>query len=1117
MKHIIFTIFILLIYCVGFSQRVNIQLSIFDSLTNEPLPFATVYLKNIGIGTTSDFSGQAQLNFNNEVPRTDTLVCSYIGYMNQKIPIDLTKSIKIKIPLPPSSTNLSEFVVTYKKPLTTKQILKKCIKNTVKNYSNTPVNLEGLYREILKDDNNYIYLNEAVVNIQYTKYPQNRLDHKIWEDWNYDDTYAFEFKGGWFSEFPTHFNTKQDKVKLIEARSSDNMSNNNFDSPISGGPLSLTGKDFIKYRYDFLNPNNFNKYTYTKKDNELTNNHDCYVLYFYPNETNKKMVFDMGKKMKRSIYVGRLYIDMESFAVVKMEYQLAKNVDFGFYKHHVPIDDRVTVSYQKNKSVWYLKKVSRSKIKSIKTKSNQKKLIYESIQELFITNVIKDSVVQFNESEIWKHTRLTSLRNREVSYNSKFWKENEKKYPKIPKHIRTDLEIEKLLEQQFKNRFKQKDNLPIPKVKEIDFSFNYSIENLSDNYQWLADSTNQTELFKYLEQENSFADNYIIPYKKYQKNYFNNLNNFYPKDTSNINNYYKKGTLIYDEDSLENTILYEYSDSLNRVPVFNLTRFQDYRKNCYITSIKPYNNKIGVSYTYNGGLNNYVIILNKGYLTVHDSISDVYSYAWFNDSTLLYTKNNTTKRSDKLYRHNLISKKDSLMLFEKDVTYDISLSNSKSYIVCTIESKDESEIYLIKKEDNNPFLQLLRERQTGITYAIKEFGSQIYMVTNKNAINNKLLVLVDKNSWKEIVPHTKNILITDFLITDNYYVLKTYKNSFLEIKYKRKSESKWKKIDFKTEIFDANFRLNENDKIKIYYSNPKKPFIEYEYDLSKEILTRNLSTKIKRGFNPQYFKTERLWAKSLDGTEIPMTLINSLHPKKKHKGLILKVYGAYGSFPRGNDFNAEDAVLLNDGFTIVYTHTRGGIAMGNEWYTDGKLLKKENCFNDYIACAEYLIERKYTSPQQLIGYGNSAGGLIMGVVINRRPELFNTVILDHPYLDVLSTMMDESLPLTTDEYKEWGNPKEKEVYNYIKGYSPYQNIKKQNYPNLLFTASSNDFQTPVWQVAKYVAKLKNYNTGNNNILFITDFGSGHIGNTSGKEWLKKLSLQYAFIYGNLFD
>ncbi|NQX98625.1 MAG: hypothetical protein HRT73_12215 [Flavobacteriales bacterium] len=536
---------------------------------------------------------------------------------------------------------------------------------------------------------------------------------------------------------------------------------------------------------------------------------------------------------------------------------------------------------------------------------------------MFITLISKDSVHQISDNKEWKHTRLTTLRNREASYNSKFWSNYEKTYPILSEKIKHDLEIKSPLEKQFNERFKQQENLPIPTAKKNDFVFNYPLEKLTDNYQWFSDSTKQTAFYTYLEKENQFADNYIISYKNYQKNYFNSLNNFYPKDTSESKNNYKKGNLIIDEDSLGNSTLYEYQDSISRTPIFNLTKFQDNRKNGYITSIKSYHNSIGVTYTNNGGLSNNLIIQTKGTTTILDSIYSVYSYEWFNDSILLYTKSNTLKRSNKLFQRDLIHKKDSLLLFESDLTFDISLSKTKNYIVSKIESKDESEIYLIKKEAENLSLQLLKERQTGITYAIKEYDNHIYMITNKDAVNNKLLLLTDNNSWKEVIPHSKDVLITDFIVTENYFVLETYKDSYLDIKYKRKNESKWEEIDFKNKIFNASIQLNKEDKIKIYYSNPRTTNLQFEFDLINAVLTKTKTTKIKRGINPQYSKTERLWAKSKDGVKIPITLTKSLSPKKKHKGLILKAYGAYGNYPMGNTFSAEDAILLNDGFTQV--------------------------------------------------------------------------------------------------------------------------------------------------------------------------------------------------------
>ncbi len=209
-------------------------------------------------------------------------------------------------------------------------------------------------------------------------------------------------------------------------------------------------------------------------------------------------------------------------------------------------------------------------------------------------------------------------------------------------------------------------------------------------------------------------------------------------------------------------------------------------------------------------------------------------------------------------------------------------------------------------------------------------------------------------------------------------------------------------------------------------------------------------------------------------------------------------------------FNAQDAILLEQGYTIAYAHVRGESILGQSWYKTGRELQKSNSILDYLSCAEYLIKKGYTTSELLIGYGNSAGGLIVAQAVNLKPELFNTIILDHPYLDVINTMMNDTLPLTIDEYKEWGNPEEKEVYDYIFKYSPYQNIKPQQYPNVLFIASYYDFQTPIWQVAKYSARLRENNLSESEVIMLTDMSSGHIGNTTGKEWIKLFAEMYSF-------
>jgi len=1117
MRSKLVVLFILFSITNCYSQKI-LNIIVQDSITKEPLPFATLYLKDIGKGTTTNFEGKAVFTISNKTVLKDTVVCSYIGYNKKSIPFDLLQKYVVTIELSSSTTKLNEVEIVYKKPLSVKKILKKTIKNTTKNYSQDAVNFQALYRELMQENDKYIYLNEAVVDIHYTKYPQNNIDRKTYHKWMYDDSYAFEFNYSKFNGFPTQFNTREDKVKIIESRSSESSSVNNLDIPISGHPLSLTAKDYIKYRNDFLNPKTINNYTYTKKESESINGTDCYVIQFHPKSSSKKVVFNYIFKNKNAIYTGRMYIDKTTFALVKMDFQLLQSFDYGFYKYHVPLDSKITVEYKKFESKWYLNKISLQQTRKVYIQKTKKYSLVNSYQELFITKIDNENAHKITNLNEWKHTRLTQLRNYKRIYNSTFWN-NYTLYPKLSKKIKNDLKQNVSLEKQFNNRFKQKENLPIPYANKEKTIFNYPSESLTDYYHWFSNPEKRKSFYNYLEKENEYAKNYLIPYRKTQKRLFNNLNNFYPTDTSKIAVKHKKGNLTTELDSLEDLHIYEYSDSVTKQSIFNYNAFKTKRINCYITSgIKVNKNNLAINYTVNGNKNNNLIIQPKGSEVILDSISEVYSFEWFNDSLLLYTKNNKTKRSDKLYCRNVYTHSDSLLMFEKDLTFDISIQKTKSNFICTIQSMNENEILIALKGEIYPIFSLSLAREENIYHELKEFNNKMYVLTNKNAPNNKVSLL-EKNVLNDIVKMKENTQIIDFLFTDNFMVIKTLKNSFIEVLYKNKNEKKWKRINFSSEVFYVSFNKKENDNINLYYSNPKTPYTKYNFDLTTNKLTKIKETKVKYKYR-NYLKSiniKREWVKSKDGIKIPITIIKGGYSVKNHKGLILKAYGMYGAFGQGYNFNKEDVSLLNEGYTIVYAHVRGGGELGKKWHLDGKLLNKENTFNDYISCAEYLIKKKYTTPDYLVGYGNSAGGLLMGVVINRRPELFNTVILDHPYLDALTTMMMDTLPLTTDHYKEVGNPKEKIFYDYMKSYSPYQNIKKQDYPNLLFIASSNDYQTPTWQIAKYVAKVREFNTSTNTILFTTDFGSGHTGSTQGNQRLKGMSFKNAYIYMNLFE
>jgi len=332
---------------------------------------------------------------------------------------------------------------------------------------------------------------------------------------------------------------------------------------------------------------------------------------------------------------------------------------------------------------------------------------------------------------------------------------------------------------------------------------------------------------------------------------------------------------------LENIALFEYQDSLTKKNIFDYSIFKINRKNCFISkNPKISENNLALVYTSNGGLNNQLVVLEKGNPTPLDSISDVYSFEWFNNSLLLYTKENNVKRSDKLFCNNINSQVDSLLLFETDLTFDLELKKTKSYLVCSVQSMNENEFYLTSKKDGYPNFHEFLKRETSVYSTLKEFNKTIYILTNKNALNNKLLVYKN-DSFKEIVSPHNDIYIQDFLITNNYIVLKAFENSFGKIKYKQLMEKKLVEVDFKHEIFEADFDILKGDKLSISFSTPSTPYTNYTFDLNSHSLTRVKNQELNYAFkyDPRYIQTKRIWAKSKDGVKIPMTIIKNSAPK----------------------------------------------------------------------------------------------------------------------------------------------------------------------------------------------------------------------------------------------
>ncbi|WP_368411509.1 prolyl oligopeptidase family serine peptidase [Cellulophaga sp. 3_MG-2023] len=495
-----------------------------------------------------------------------------------------------------------------------------------------------------------------------------------------------------------------------------------------------------------------------------------------------------------------------------------------------------------------------------------------------------------------------------------------------------------------------------------------------------------------------------------------------------------------------------------------------------------------------------------------DSISNVYTVQWHSDSTILYTKTSDIGSARELCFYDIRNRMNSTIYTEYNPEFDVEITKIDELLFCTIQSKTENEVYLIKPNLPFPEMELIKKREKGVIAKVK-IKNGIYLLVNDEKVGSSIEfhTFSDPGNQSLFTSSYKDDYIVDILTMKDKTIALVYDKSMPKLKFIGHNDDKWQELELKLGIGDYHL-ISTDDTTNSFlfsFSSPSQPYSKYKYNFNTSKL--NVVSKTE-SVNPIYYKyisTKRIWAKSHDGVKIPITIVKNRAATKSNSGLILKVYGAYGAITTPS-FDAQDAILLEQGYTIAYAHVRGESILGQSWYKSGRELQKEKSILDYVACAEYLIKKEYTTSELLIGYGNSAGGLIVAQATNLKPELFNTIILDHPYLDVINTMMNDTLPLTIDEYKEWGNPKNKEVYDYILKYSSYQNIIPQQYPNVLLITSYQDYQTPIWQVAKYTARLRENNLSDSEIIMLTDMNSGHIGNTTGKEWIKLFAETYSF-------
>jgi oligopeptidase B len=510
--------------------------------------------------------------------------------------------------------------------------------------------------------------------------------------------------------------------------------------------------------------------------------------------------------------------------------------------------------------------------------------------------------------------------------------------------------------------------------------------------------------------------------------------------------------------------------------------------------------------------------------TLEESVANTSgSASWAGDNqTVFYAlKDEQTLRSDKIFRYRIQSGGKSEMVYEeKDETYSafVYKSRSKKYIIIGSSATLSDEYRILPADKPEGEFRIFQPRKQGLEYAIGHYKDKFYIRTNLNAQNFRLMETsanaTSIDNWKEVIPHRQDVLLEEFLNFDHYMVLCERKKGNLMLRIIEMDSKKEHYVPFKEDVYTTWISVNPefaSEKLRIGYSSLTTPTSTYDYNMKSHEMALLKREKVIGGHNPDDYQSMRLYTTASDGREIPISLVYKKGtPLDGSAPLLLYGYGSYG-ITIDPYFSISRLSLLDRGFIYAIAHIRGGQFLGREWYEDGKLLKKKNTFTDFIACGQYLVDQKHTSIDRLMAMGGSAGGLLIGAVVNMRPDLFKGVIADVPFVDVVTTMLDESIPLTTGEYDEWGNPNEKTYYDYMLSYSPYDNLEAKNYPNMLVTTGLHDSQVQYWEPAKWVAKLRELKTDNNLLLLHTNMDAGHGGASGRFKQYKETALEYAFL------
>jgi oligopeptidase B len=671
--------------------------------------------------------------------------------------------------------------------------------------------------------------------------------------------------------------------------------------------------------------------------------------------------------------------------------------------------------------------------------------------------------------------------------------------------------------------------LPAPPVaKKVPKTTEINGRELVDNYYWLRDKQNP-EVAAYLQAENAYTDGVMKPTEGLQKKLYDEMLSRIKETDVEVP--YKEGNYFYytrTEAGKQYSIYCRKKGSLE-APEELLLDVNELAKGQKFMSVRVFavsdDGNLLAYTTDNTGFRQYVLALKDlrtGKL-LPDHAERVGSVVWANDNkTIFYTVEDfTSKRQFQLYRHTAgTDGSDKLIYEEKDERFNVEVAKtrSKAYIFLISGSHTSTEARYIPADQPTAEFKVLEPRKQDVEYYPDHNGSFFYIRVNDTGRNFRLVKapVNDPRSanWQEVVPHRADVMLDDTDFFKNYYVLSERENGLPQLQVTDLASGKSRRIEFPEPAYSSYPYANreyDTSKFRYGYQSFITPRSVFEYDMITGKSTLLKQKEVPGGYDRTKYQVEQIYAPASDGVKIPISVVHLKTAKLDGTGpMYLTAYGSYG-FPLDISFNSDRFSLIDRGVVFAVAHIRGGGEMGKAWHDDGRMMHKKNTFTDFIASAEYLVKQGYGSKDRLVIEGRSAGGLLMGAVLNMRPDLFHAALVGVPFVDVINTMLDESLPLTVGEFEEWGNPKEKAAFDYMISYSPYDNIEAKTYPNMLVRTSFNDSQVMYWEPAKYVAKMRAMRTDHNSLLLKTNMNPAGHGGASGRyDRLHEVAFDYAY-------